>query len=111
MSYFTYLRKQIQELQSIRRAARRSRKPIKRAMRPELQQMEDRVVPASIKWIGVSGANWSSGGSWQGGVVPGSSDTAVFDATLAAPGVVNVDTPETVGGILFSNSSGSSFTI
>ena len=76
-----------------------------------LEFLEERAVPANINWIGASGANWSATGSWQGGVVPGSGDIAVFDATQATPGIVNVDTAETVGGILFSNSSGTPFTI
>ena len=74
-----------------------------------LEQLENRVTPANISWIGASGANWSATSSWQGGVVPGSGDIAVFDST--SPGTVNVDLPQTVGGILISNTAATPFVI
>ena len=39
---------------------------------------------ADISWIGTSGASWNDGANWQGGAVPGASDTAVFALTADA---------------------------
>ena len=77
----------------------------------ELEHFEDRIVPTSITWQGASGAAWSVGANWVNGIAPGAGDVAVFDGTQVTPGTVNVDSAQTVAGILFSNSTGTPFTI
>ena len=49
------------------RSARRPR--VSRAWRPCLERLEDRVVPATVTWMGGSG-NWDAGANWAGGSVP-----------------------------------------
>src|SRR5438067_953297 len=55
-------------------------------LRPWLQGLEDRIVPASISWntaVAASGGNWDVGTNWVGGNVPSSSDDAVINLTSA----------------------------
>ena len=59
-------------------------KPKHRWIRPRCEQLEDRVVPATITWNNPSGGNWDLGSNWVGGVVPGKTDQAVIDTAGTA---------------------------
>jgi RHS repeat-associated protein len=49
--------------------------------RLRFEQLEDRVVPAMVKWNNANGGNWDVAQNWLGDVVPGSGDTAVINLT------------------------------
>lgn len=50
------------------------------------------VFAANITWDGGGATNnWSEAANWSGDVVPGASDTAIFDATSAKDAVVDVN--------------------
>ena len=58
-----------------------------------MEPLEDRTVLSTITWsttAAPNGGNWDVGSNWQGGVVPGSSDTAVIKG-LTSPGLVYMD--------------------
>lgn len=56
------------------------------------------TIPGEIVWTNGNGDNlWSTAGNWQGGVVPGTSDTVVFNSS--AVGNVTIDTDISVKGI------------
>lgn len=48
------------------------------------EQLEDRVVPATVTWINSGSGNWDVGSNWSTGSVPGSGDTAVIDTSASA---------------------------
>src|SRR4051812_24751273 len=65
-----------------------------------LEQLEDRVVPATTySWTGASSTNWSDPGNWSVGVgypqFPG--DKAQFINPIGTPQAVTVDVPASVG--------------
>jgi autotransporter-associated beta strand protein len=72
-----------------RGARTRAARP-RRARRPHFDTLEERVVPASVFWLGTAGGNWNSD-SWAASAVgpavtglrPHNGDTLSFDNTLA----------------------------
>lgn len=73
---------------------------------------------ASNSWNVDAAGNWSTAGSWLGGVdIPGSTsvtnsaDIATFGFTLTAARAVTVDANRNIGGITFSNTSGFGYTL
>lgn len=67
---------------------------------PELRQLEDRVTPAAITWVGNgtgNGALWSVPANWNTNAVPGANDTAIFDATVNLG--ANTDSTMDLGGV------------
>ena len=78
------------------------RTPLTRLLLLALAAFALPVGAASITWSGAgANTNWSNSANWQGGVVPGASDRAVFNGTSPS-GLVNVDVPVTVIGFDFS---------
>jgi hypothetical protein len=66
--------------------SRRGRSAGTRAFRPELLQLEDRLVPSTVVWNGGpegTGFLWNVPTNWVGGRVPMSGDDAVIDASFA----------------------------
>jgi hypothetical protein len=63
----------------------RAKRPDRRKIRLFLEPLEDRFVPATLKWNGAAGANWSPAASWLNsnnqGQAPVNGDTLVFDGT------------------------------
>ncbi len=57
-------------------AARRYRPG--RRFRPRVEQLEDRLVLATVNWIGGSG-DWNGGTNWSNGTGPAAGDDAVID--------------------------------
>jgi len=65
---------------------------------------------ATVSWTGASGGDWNTSGNWSS--VPGASDTALFNTTLAS--VVNASADQSVGSISFDTNAGTasgSFTV
>jgi hypothetical protein len=61
----------------------RLRKTCREARRFQVEQLEDRVTPASISWTGGAGTlNWGDAGNWSTATVPTSSD----DVTISKAG-------------------------
>jgi hypothetical protein len=59
-----------------------------RSFKPFLEKLEDRLLLTSIAWIGqANDKNWSDPKNWQRGMVPGFTDSAIFDAKT--PGINN----------------------
>src|SRR5579871_6603957 len=58
--------------------------------RPLLEQLEDRLAPATDIWTGANGANFNNPGNWAAGTVPVAGDDLVF-------------TPGGVGGTILTN--------
>src|SRR5205823_8483128 len=60
-------------------------------------------------WSGGSSTTWGTAGNWVGGVLPGSTDNAVFNSTFGNQPVVGTNT--TIGGIWMTGSIGQNFSI
>jgi hypothetical protein len=77
-----------------------------------VRSLEDRLAPAVVLWQGnavLGDPNaWSNPLNWAGGLAPLTTDTAKFD-TNNVP--VNVDTAETVAGIILTTNWSSSFNV
>ncbi|MCI0379320.1 MAG: hypothetical protein L0215_17050 [Gemmataceae bacterium] len=71
------------------------------SFRPYGEGLEERCVLANIDFIG-SQVNqlWSTPDNWQGGVVPGPVDTAVFNANSPAESVVDIAFAGTILGLV-----------
>lgn len=66
---------------------------------------------SDIVWTGTGGGIWSDAGSWSGGSVPGSSDTAVFSASgTAVTSAVDQDFTNQVAFVKAGASDGGSVT-
>jgi hypothetical protein len=80
-----------------RRAA--MRRPYQMARRPWLEQLEDRLAPATVTWTGGSG-NWTTAGDWTDNLgvhrVPGANDDVVINRSVAV--TVTIDT-QSVGSL------------
>ena len=74
-------------LNSLLKSLRPSRKPLRRPRRVllrQLNQLEDRAVPATINWDGGAGNNnWSVAANWDTDTVPGPGDMAVIDTQFS----------------------------
>jgi hypothetical protein len=76
-----------------------SRRPIRKArqgVRPGVEMLEDRRVPATCYWTGADAASnvsnaWSDPKNWVGGHVAGAGDTAVFSNTYSKSGNCGVN--------------------
>src|SRR5262245_4406346 len=109
MTVLTWLRRLVAGSQNRKNKGSRSRSRWNR-WRPFFERLEDRTVPASlIVWNGPDGGTWSNSGNWQGGVVPGSSDTATFLGTT--PITVNVDIAASIGSVSFADSAPGAFNL
>jgi hypothetical protein len=72
-------------------------------LRPSLELLEDRRVPATI-YFGPNSGAWEDPANWQGGVLPGPNDTAV----IAQPGVqVTASSNAVVTGLTLSGRNSS----
>lgn len=66
-----------------RRPRTAARRPAQRLAAPlTLLALEDRVVPATLHWLGASSAQWSTASNWAENQAPASGDTLVFDTTF-----------------------------
>jgi RHS repeat-associated protein len=66
---------------------------------PQIERLEDRVVPANITWTGGGTTNnWTDSHNWMGNVVPGAADTAIFNSG-AKTATVDTGFAGTVAGI------------
>ncbi len=56
-----------------------------RSIRPELEALEDRLLPATAIWSGASlvNSNWSTPQNWQANIAPSSGADLVFPAGAA----------------------------
>jgi YD repeat-containing protein len=50
----------------------------RRAFRPHLEQLEERVLPSTVKWINAAGGDWDVASNWNTGKLPGASDDVVI---------------------------------
>lgn len=67
-----------------------------------IEQLEDRVVPATYIWAGGSSANWSDPANWGGAGFPSlPGDIAQFTAPIGTAQTINVDVAASVGEIDF----------
>ena len=79
MSFVTWLSSWLSGERGRNRRARAARRPhIRPTFRPCLERLEEREVPAV--WTGAVSGDWTVGGNWDGGVVPGENDPASFVA-------------------------------
>jgi hypothetical protein len=62
------------------RKASRSR-PIPRPVRPALESLEARQLPALVTWINPLGGDWDTGSNWSTGQVPNQNDQASIPQT------------------------------
>jgi collagen type I alpha len=60
---------------------------------------------STISWISTTGGDWSQGSNWQGDVVPGSSDDAVVNVTVAE--AITVSGTASVDSVTFADPGGS----
>ncbi len=95
----------------------RRQAPGKRVFRPAILHLEDRIVLSSVDyWTGASARsggndNWSNGGNWSLGVVPGASDTAEFTSSESHAGAAVMDTATTVGAVNIDSTWGGTLTV
>src|SRR5215475_11295913 len=88
---------------------RRSERKRGGTVRLGLENLEDRVTPASLHWIGGDAVNptaWSAANNWQEGVQPTNGDTVVFDSSVVGLSsfTSNNDINSlTLGGIIISD--------
>lgn len=59
----------------------------------------------SDSWLADVSGSWNAAGSWTGGNIPGTGDTATFGFTLTAPRTVTVDANRNITGITFSHTT------
>jgi hypothetical protein len=67
-----------------RHSRRTGRAPLNRWYRPRIEQLEHRLAPAAVLWVGGALGNWATAANWSTGAVPGAAD----DVTINAPAVV-----------------------
>ena len=48
----------------------------------KFDQLEDRLAPATVTWVGAAGATWSVAANWSPAQVPVNGDTVVFEVPL-----------------------------
>src|SRR5687768_7874798 len=56
-------------------------------LRRQLEELEARVVPATVTWINPAGGDWNTGANWNGGVAPSSTDDAVIPDLPGTPSI------------------------
>jgi autotransporter-associated beta strand protein len=83
----------------VKSPVRPSRKP---RSQPQVERLEDRLVPANDFWKGTVNNLWSNPNNWSDpnssiAHVPGPADTAVFDGTGNTPSTI--DQPFTIGAL------------
>jgi hypothetical protein len=64
----------------------RRRLPRPRGWRLFVEQLEDRLTPASVSWTGGAGTfNWTDANNWSGLAVPGAADDVTISTTVTSP--------------------------
>src|SRR5262245_26728728 len=72
----------------------------RRAFRPFLEQMEDRVVPALISWDGGAGnSNWTSAANWDTNTLPGPYDVAEIGSAFSGTTITTASAAITVSSV------------
>ena len=72
----------------------------------QANEIDLKLVSASIEWAGVSGANWNINTNWNPNTAyPNGTDAIAKFGTLGSGGTVNIPIPITVGTIIFDNYS------
>lgn len=82
-----------------------------RRARPNLEVLDDRILPATSTWTWNSGhatSNWNDAANWTNGV-PGAGDTAVFDGSSDTNATVSANT--TVGHLIIDDAYTSTITL
>jgi autotransporter-associated beta strand protein len=69
------------------------------------------VFGTDREWIGTTNTTWSTTTNWNGGVVPGNTDNAVFDNTFNTSNQPNLGAIATAGGLWMKASVGQNVTI
>lgn len=84
-------------LREARRLAREARRRQALHVRPRLEWLDERIVPAIDTYIGAAGGAWTAAPAWSLGTVPGSMDTADIPAGKYC--VLSGTTQQTVAGL------------
>src|SRR5262245_32257288 len=80
------------------------------AFRLRVEELEDRLVPATVTWINPAGGDWNTAVNWSTGAVPGPSDDVIIDlpgqntftVTHTVPTVESVKSLNSQAAITFS---------
>ena len=65
------------------------------------------VPPGSGTWSNASAdGKWTTNANWNVGQPSAATHIATFDGTVPAGGIVNVDAPQTIGGLVLNNANG-----
>jgi fibronectin-binding autotransporter adhesin len=67
----------------------------------------DLVLAGEPTWASPTGGNWSVASNWSPSVPGGQGATAILGSNLLTSGIVTLDAPETVGTLIFANSTAS----
>jgi hypothetical protein len=73
----------VEEIQKERAQRIQRRRELRRRVRPWLEGLGERIVPAAISWVGGFSSDWNQAGNWFGGVKPGATDDVTI-GTLGA---------------------------
>ncbi len=65
-------------------------------LRPRLEELENRLVPATITWMGGAAGIWSTVANWSTGTLPGAGDDVVIDGSVTVSHAVGSDTVNTL---------------
>jgi YD repeat-containing protein len=68
-----------------------------RRRRPILEELENRLAPATVSWVVDQSGDWNNAANWSTGSVPGAGDVAVINRSVAV--TVNLSATTLVEGI------------
>jgi hypothetical protein len=82
------------------RAVRPRRRPARPAgLRPRLQVLEDRALPATVFWTNPLGGDWDTPANWSTGLVPGPSDDVMITSPTSQPVTHSMNLSDTINSL------------
>jgi hypothetical protein len=64
--------------------------------RPRVEELENRLVPAAVTWIGGASGSWATGTNWSTGTMPGAGDDVVLDGSVTVSHSAGADAIQTL---------------
>jgi hypothetical protein len=76
-------------------------------LRPRLEELETRTLPATITWMNLAGGSWETASNWSSGALPGPADDVIISSLNSGAVVTHASDNTSIHSLTVSTSTGS----